>query len=312
MPMRRRVMVRQPARAQAALRHPASRLGAGGVVRVAALLVAACFFAIPLVWLILAPTKTDDQLVSLNPLAVGTPAQIWTAWQHLLLYNDREMLTWAKNSVVYSLSSLLLTLGLCLPAGYALAIARFTGRKAILLLTLLAMIMPGAALILPLYLEVNAAHLINTALSVILPSAFYPLGVYLSFIYFSTSMPRELLYAGRVDGCSEVGLFGHIALPLAKPIASLIAFFAFVGSWNNYMLPWVMLSDDTKFNLPVGLAALISGTPALNPAQGGSQIPILRPEVALAGIIVVLPIVVVLMFSQRFVKAGLLVGAEKG
>jgi multiple sugar transport system permease protein len=280
--------------------------------RVAALLALAAFLLVPLIWLVLAPTKTDSQLTSTNPLAFGSFNQVGVTWSHLLLYNDREILTWAVNSVEYVAATLLLTIAVCLPAGYVLATAQFRWRRPILLLTLVAMIMPSSALVLPLFLEINAVHMLNTAYSVILPSALYPFGVYLTFIYFATSLPRELLSAGRIDGCTEVRLFWHVALPLAKPMVGLVAFFSFVNNWNNYFLPFVMLTDDTKFNLPVGLEALISGTPALHPALGGSELPIYRPEAALAGLIVVAPIVLVFLFSQRFVVAGMLSGAEKG
>jgi len=279
---------------------------------VAVLLLFALFFGLPLIWLLLAPTKSDSALVGSNPLSFGSFAQLGTAWSDLLLYNDKEILTWAANSVYYAGASLVLTVLACLPAGYALAVARFPGRRLLLVVTLLTMIMPGSATVLPLFLEVNAVHQLNTPLSVILPSAFFPFGVYLAYIYFATSLPRELLAAGRIDGASELRLFWSIALPLAKPILGLIAFFSFVGNWNNFFLPYVMLSDDSKYNLPVGLQALIANSPALHPALGGSDLPIRRPEAALAGLIVVVPILIVFLFSQRYVVAGMLAGAEKG
>lgn len=278
----------------------------------AVLLLFALFFGLPLIWLLLAPTKSDSALVGSNPLSFGSFAQLGTAWSDLLLYNDKEILTWAANSVYYAGASLVLTVLACLPAGYALAVARFPGRRLLLVVTLLTMIMPGSATVLPLFLEVNAVHQLNTPLSVILPSAFFPFGVYLAYIYFATSLPRELLAAGRIDGASELRLFWSIALPLAKPILGLIAFFSFVGNWNNFFLPYVMLSDDSKYNLPVGLQALIANSPALHPALGGSDLPIRRPEAALAGLIVVVPILIVFLFSQRYVVAGMLAGAEKG
>jgi multiple sugar transport system permease protein len=299
-----------PARASRARLTPVAALLEGA--RLAILLLFAAFFLVPLIWLILAPTKSDHDLITWNPLAFGSIGQVGTTWSHLLLYNDREILTWATNSVIYVAATLLIAVLISLPAGYALATARFHGRSTILVLTLIGMITPASALVLPLFMEINAVHLVNTYLSVILPSALFPFGVYLSFIYFATSLPRELLSAGRIDGCAETGLFWHVALPLAKPMVGLVAFFSFVGNWNNYFLPFVMLTDDLKYNLPVGLEALIAGTPALHPTLGGSQLPIYRPEAALAGLIVVVPIIVVFVFSQRFVVAGMLSGAEKG
>jgi multiple sugar transport system permease protein len=233
------------------------------------------------------------------------------AWRHLTDYQDGVLFQWLVNSVLYSVGSLAVTLVTALMAGYALATFRIPGRRLILVLTLIAMIVPPTALVLPLFLEINAVHLTNTALSVILPASFYPFGVYLAFIYFSTSLPRELLEAARMDGCTEVGLFRRVALPLAKPLIGLLAFFSFVANWNNYFLPYVMLSDQSAFNLPVGLGALIAGTPALNPSAGGSFMPITRPEVALAGLIVVAPIAVIFLFAQRYLVRGILAGSVK-
>lgn len=284
-------------------------LGSG--VRLLVLLVFALFFGVPLLWLLLAPTKTAAQFHTLPPLAPGNPAYIAVAWDHLLSFNKGEILLWIRNSLFYSCSALLISVVLCLLAGYGLATREFAGRKATLLITLIAMIVPSSALVLPLFLEINALQLYGTAWSVILPMSFYPFGVYLAYIYFSTTLPPNLLAAGRVDGCSEIQLFTRIALPLATPLIALLAFFNFVDNWNNYFLPFVMLSDDTTYNLPVGLSALIAGTPAIHPAYGGSYVPIYQGEVALAGIITILPILVVFLFSQRFLITGILSGAQK-
>jgi multiple sugar transport system permease protein len=272
----------------------------------------AIYCLVPLLWLLLAPTKTDAQLVNGNPLAFGSLEQFATAWSHLVDYGDGVLFRWMINSVVYVAVTLLITVITSLLAGYALATTRVRGRRAILVLTLIAMIVPPTALVLPLFLEINAVQLTNTALSVILPASFYPFGVYLAFIYFSTSLPRELIEAVRIDGCSEIQVFRYLALPLAKPLVGLLAFFSFVGNWSNYFLPYVMLSDESVYTLPVGLGALIAGTPALTPSQGGSHLPITRPEVALAGLIVVVPIAFTFVVCQRFLARGILAGSVKG
>jgi multiple sugar transport system permease protein len=173
------------------------------------------------------------------------------------------------------------------------------------------MVLPATAVVLPLFLEINTLHLTNTAASVILPAAFYPFGVYLTFIYFATSLPKELLEAARIDGCTEVRLFVHIALPLAKPVVALAAFFSFIANWNNFFLPYVMLSEDDKYNLPVGLGVLMASTPAIKPV-GGTNLPITYPEAAMAGLIVVLPVALLFLFFQRYLVRGILSGATKG
>jgi multiple sugar transport system permease protein len=271
----------------------------------------AVFCLVPLVWLVLAPTKTDRQMVEQAPLSFGSLDRAVQAWQHLADYNNGVIYHWMLNSVVYSVSTVALSVAAALPAAYALATMRFIGRKLILTITLLAMVLPATAVVLPLFLQINALHLTNTALSVILPSAFFPFGVYLAYVYFVTSLPKELLEAARIDGCGELGVFFRVALPLARPAVGLLVFFSFVASWTNYFLPYVMLSDDSMYNLPVGLGALIASTPALNPAAGGSQLPITYPEAALAGLIVVVPIAVLFLFFQRFLVRGLLSGSAK-
>ncbi|WP_345763054.1 carbohydrate ABC transporter permease [Diaminobutyricibacter sp. McL0608] len=287
------------------------RVGALTVVRWLVLYGFAIFCVVPLVWLLLAPSKNDAELVA-NPLSFGSLDRVVLSWQHLADYNGGAMFEWMLNSVVYAFVPLVITVVISLLAAYALATMRFRGRKMILMATLLAMVLPAAALVLPLFLELNAVHLINTAWSVILPASFFPFGVYLAFVYFATSLPNELLEAARIDGCSEVGVFMRVALPLAKPVIALLAFFSFVANWNNYFLPYVMLTDDSKFNLPVGLGTLISSTPALAPTKGGSLLPITYPEAAMAGLIVVVPVAILFLFFQRFLIRGILSGSSKG
>jgi multiple sugar transport system permease protein len=271
----------------------------------------AVFCVIPLIWLVLAPTNTDAQLLDGGPMSFGSWDRLALAWQHLADYNDGVMYKWMLNSVYYTIVPLIVSVVVALLAGYALATMRFHGRKLILLITLIAMVLPATAVVLPLFLEINAVHLTNTAASVILPASFYPFGVYLTFIYFATSLPKELLEAARIDGCSEVKLFLHIALPLAKPVVALVAFFSFVTQWNNYFLPYVMLSEDAKYNLPVGLGSLLASTPAIK-TTGGTFLPITHPEGALAGLIVVAPVALLFLFFQRFLVRGILTGSTKG
>jgi multiple sugar transport system permease protein len=287
------------------------RVSPGMALRAVVMFGFAVFCVVPLLWLLLAPTKTDKQIQEDNPLSFGSFHEMGVAWGHLADYNDGVMYKWMLNSVYYTLAPLVVSVAVALLAGYALATMTFRGRKLILIATLLAMVLPPTAVVLPLFLEINAVHLTNTAASVILPASFYPFGVYLAFIYFATSLPKEILEAARIDGCSEVRTFLHVALPLAKPVISLVAFFSFVANWNNYFLPYVMLSEESKYNLPVGLGTLMSSSPAMTRA-GGTILPINYPEVALAGLIVVVPVALLFIFFQRFLVGGVLSGATKG
>ncbi|MFJ9755523.1 carbohydrate ABC transporter permease [Streptomyces sp. NPDC101149] len=268
------------------------------------------FFVLPVIWLLLAPSKTAGQIVHDNPLSFGSFSRIGDAWRHLFSFENGAVLTWLRNSAVYAGGSLVLTLLTSVPAGYALALTRFRGRKALLAITLVTMIMPSATLVLPIFLELNKFHLIGTAWSVILPFSFYPFGVYLVYIYFATSMPRDLLAAARIDGCSEWQLFIRIALPLAKPVIGLVAFFSFVGNWNNFFLPYLVLPNSDEFPIQVGLNQLLSSTPSFNPVAGAG-LDITIPELALAIVIAILPVLVLFLFSQRALVSGMLAGATK-
>ncbi|MEU1415549.1 carbohydrate ABC transporter permease [Streptomyces sp. NPDC005731] len=268
------------------------------------------FFVLPVIWLLLAPSKTAGQIVHDNPLSFGSFSRIGDAWRHLFSFENGAVLTWLRNSAVYAGGSLVLTLLTSVPAGYALALTRFRGRKALLAITLVTMIMPSATLVLPIFLELNKFHLIGTAWSVILPFSFYPFGVYLVYIYFATSMPRDLLAAARIDGCSEWQLFIRIALPLAKPVIGLVAFFSFVGNWNNFFLPYLVLPNSDEFPIQVGLNQLLSSTPSFNPVAGAG-LDITIPELALAIVIAIVPVLVLFLFSQRALVSGMLAGATK-
>jgi multiple sugar transport system permease protein len=274
----------------------------------------AVFFAVPLLWLVLAPTKSDGALVTAGPFSFGSIHQVALAWQHLDAFSDHIYRAWIGNSLVYALGATAIVLVTAIPAGYGLALSSFPGRGLVLQTTLVVMIMPAAALVLPIFLELDALHLIGSVLSVILPFSFFPFGVYLAYIYYSTALPSDLLDAARIDGCGEWATFRRIALPLAKPVVALVFFFSFVSDWNNFFLPFAVLADSSQYPIQVGLSQLLSSTPAFNPAVGGGgqQVDIFRPELALATLIAVLPIAVVFIVSQRALVRGLVAGAVRG
>jgi multiple sugar transport system permease protein len=282
-------------------------------LRLAILTIFAIFFIGPVVWLILAPTKSDAALVTNNPFSFGDFHHVALAWRHLNAYSDHIYRRWIANTLYYALSATAITLVAAVPAGYGLAVGKFPGRKLILSLTLVAMIMPGAALVLPIFLELNAVHLIGSSLSVILPFAFFPFGVYLAYIYYLTALPKDLLDAARVDGAGELETFIRVALPLAKPVVALVFFFSFVSDWNNFFLPYVVLADSNQYPITVGLSDLLASTPSFNPAVGGGgqSVNIFKPELALATLIAVVPIAIVFVFSQRALVRGLVSGAVK-
>jgi multiple sugar transport system permease protein len=267
------------------------------------------FFVVPVLWLLLAATKTDEQLVHGNPLSFGSWSALRRNWDALTSYQGDAIFLWLRNSALYSFIALAITLCVTIPAGYALAMTEFRGRRTVLVATLVVMLMPNATLVVPLFLEVNAVHLVGSMWSIILPYSFYPFGVYLTYIYFSTAMPKELLAAAKLDGCSEFGAFRRIALPLAAPVVALVGFFSFVANWTNYFLPYVLLPESDQFPVQVGLGTLLNNVPQFNPTVGSLEVQ--RPELALATLLAITPVLVVFLFSQRFLVAGMLAGATR-
>jgi multiple sugar transport system permease protein len=288
--------------------------GLGYILRLIILLVFAIYFVAPVLWLILAPSKDQFAITGLNPLAFGSWETVLKSWQNINAYQHGEIWLWFRNSIVYVLSSLLIGLAISIPAGYILAIARFPGRKLLLWLTLITMLLPPSAMVLPLFLELNLVHLINTAWAVILPACFFPFGVYLAYVYYGTTLPMDLLDAAHVDGCSEWGFFRHIALPLAKPLIGLLAFINFNANWNNFFSPYVMLNNDKLYNLPVGLANMIASTSAIKPGFNTTpgMLKFQQADAAMAALIMIVPVVIVFLFSQRYVISGALTGSVKG
>jgi multiple sugar transport system permease protein len=287
-----------------------SRLG-GTAGRNVLLVAVVLFFGLPMLWLLLAPSKSAPELTADGPLSFGSTTGYVEASRHLLDYSNGILGRWFVNSAVYSLGSVVLGLATAVPAGYALATFRFPGRSVLLFLTLVLMIVPPAALILPLYLEMSALQLTNTPWSVILPLSFYPFGVYIVFLFTASTMPESIIEAARLDGCGEWGIFGRIFLPLARPAVVMVAFFAFVASWNAFFLPYIMLSSQELATMQTGLQLLVANTGAVT-GINFTGLPIKAPEVALAAIVSVLPILLIFAFAQRHLVAGQTAAAEKG
>jgi multiple sugar transport system permease protein len=256
--------------------------------------VAFCFFGVPLLWLVLATTKNYYQLETQFPLSPGSWAGLLANWNQLMGFQGGVFLVWIRNSALYSVSALCLTLLVSIPAGYALALTRFRLKRQLLAATLVVMLMPTTALVLPTFLELNSVGLVGNPLAVILPFSFFPFGVYLTYIHFSTSVPRDLLAAARIDGCSELRVFTQIALPLALPIIALIGFFSFVQDWTNYFLPFVVLPSSDGYPVQIGLSLLG------------------RPSLPLATVLTAIPVAGLFFVFGRFVLTGRTAGALAG
>lgn len=273
------------------------------------------FFAVislvPMAWLLLAPSKTDEQVVNNAPLSFGSFKGYLTAWNNLRFFDNGVIQQWVVNSVVFNLAIVIIATATASLAGFVLSASRIRFKRVWLISTLIMMLIPPVALVVPLFVLMDQVGLVDNPLSVILISSLYPFGTFLSYIYYSTTIPPELYESARLDGCTDWQLYSKIALPLSGALISLLAFFAFIGNWANYFLPYILLYSSENYTLPLGLGFLFNSTPAINPGVGATSVPIYKPEIALAGVLVALPILIVFLLSQRRLVKGMLAGSIK-
>lgn len=288
-----------------------ARSGVSQLVKWIVLLGFAVFSVIPMTWMILAPSKSQPELQQNPPLSFGSFEGYINAWNNLALFQEARILDWLWNSVWYSAIQVSVATFVAMLAGYALAATKIPLQKPLLILTLIAMIVPQVAFVLPMFIQVTQMGIFNTAWAIILPGTFYPFGVFLAYIYFTTTIPKELYDAAKVDGAGEWGTFFRVAAPLSTGLVGMLAFFSFQANWINFFLPYMVVSKGELLTLPVGMGVLFSQTPAINPGVGATDLPIRGPEVALAGLIATIPILIVFLLSSRLLVRGVLAGSVK-
>ena len=273
------------------------------------------FFAIvsiiPMIWLLLAPSKEDADITNRHSLAFGSFGNYVKAWNNLQFFDNGVMFTWVVNSLWYTASIVVLATVTASMAGFVLSASNIRFKRSFLISTLITMLVPPMALVVPIFVLMDAISLMDKPIAVILVSSLYPFGVFLSYIYYTTTIPKELYESARLDGCNDFRLFTRIAVPLSWPLISLLAFFAFIGNWANYFLPYILLPSSENFTLPIGLGFLFYSTPAINPGVGATSVPIYKPEIALAGVLIAVPIMIIFLISQKRLVRGMLAGSIK-
>ena len=265
---------------------------------------------IPVLWMTIAPSKDRFQLITLAPLKFGSIESYLTRWRNLMVYDDGVIIRWMENSFWYTIAIVSLSTTMSLLGGFALGVKNFRFKRQILISTMIAMMLPGVALVLPLFVWVDKLRLTDTELGLILASSLYPFGVFLSYIHFSTVIPRELYEAAKIDGCGYFKIFRKVALPVSKSLAGIVAFFSFLGAWNSFFLPQVFILSGEKHPLSSGLVVLFTNVKAFCGCEP-SLLPIFRSEIALSALILITPTIYLFMFAQRFLSRGMLAGSVK-
>ncbi len=263
------------------------------------------YFIMPLFWLIVSSTKTNSDLFTTFGLWFSAGFNLFTNIHDVFARDGGVYREWLWNTAYYAVCSAVGSAMIATLAGYTFAKFRFPGRQIVFAMVLGSILIPLTALAVPTYLLLSNIGLINTPLAVILPSLVNPFGVYLMRIYTAQALPDELLDAARVDGANEFRIFVSVVLRIVAPGFVTVLLFSFVGTWNNYFLPLLVLSKPDFYPLTVGLASWND----LAGAGGGSQI--LYSIVLTGALIAIVPLIAAFLLLQRYWQSGLTFGGVK-
>ncbi|MCA5891852.1 carbohydrate ABC transporter permease [Isoptericola sp. NEAU-Y5] len=264
------------------------------------LLLGALYCLLPVVWVVVASTKSGSELFSTFTFAPST--HLLDNVADLDAYRDGLFWRWMANTALYAGVGALLSTLVSAMAGYGLAKYTFAGKNTVFNLLLAGVLVPAIVLAIPQYLLLAELELTNTYWSVLLPSIVSPYGIYLARIYAGASVPDEIVEAARTDGAGESRTFFQVAVPMMVPGLVTVFLFQFVAIWNNFMLPYIMLGDDRLFPITVGLSGLLN--------QGASQ-PALYTLVITGALLSIIPLVALFLTLQRFWRVDLAAGAVK-
>lgn len=264
------------------------------------LLVGAAYCLLPVAWVLVAATKSGSTLFTSFTFAPG--AALADNIADLSAYREGVFWRWVANTALYAGLGGLASAAVSGLSGYTLAKYRFAGQRVIFNTLLAGVLVPGIVLAIPQYLLLAKVGMTDTYWSVLLPSVVSPYGIYLARIYAAAAVPDSVIEAARVDGAGEFRTFRAVALPMMVPGLITVFLFQFVAIWNNFLLPFVMLSDDRKFPVTVGLYTLLNQ---------GSTVPALYSLVITGSLLSIVPLVALFLSLQRYWRIDLISGSVK-
>jgi ABC-type glycerol-3-phosphate transport system permease component len=264
------------------------------------LLALAAVVVTPFLWLVSAAFKQQEDMFT----------SLFLPWDRLgdltlenfrLLFSREPYLRWLLNSLFLASAQTVLVVTFSTLGGFALAKYRFAGRRPLMGVMLLTMLLPYPVLLPGAWELVQRLGLVDSYFAVLLPGSVSAFGMFL-FMQAMKSVPDELLQAARVDGCSELRVWWEIALPVVRPMIGAYTLLSFLAAWNGWLWPQVVLQDEARYTLPIGLAGMI-GLAEYETRYG----------VLMAGtLLAVLPVLALFVALQRDFIAGLTRGAVKG
>ena len=266
------------------------------------LLVGALYCILPVVWIVIASTKTNSELFSTRPFTPAFHGGFITNMRALFSYENGIFFRWALNSVIYAVGGATLSTIVCGCAGYALGKYRFPGSVSLFRLIVAAVLLPQIMLAIPQFLLLAKFGLTDNYASVLLPQLVSPFAIYLCKIYAEASVDDQVLEAARVDGASEWRIFASIGARLLSPALVTVFLLQFIGIWNNFLLPYVMLNRDQLFPVTEGLYGLLIIT-------GGQAA---QYSIVIAGVLVsIVPLAILFLSLQRYWRVDLISGGVK-
>nr|WP_242664569.1 carbohydrate ABC transporter permease [Plantibacter sp. VKM Ac-1784] len=266
------------------------------------LVVVAVYFLVPVYWVVIAATKSTEDLFGSNGFLLGSEFSLWSNLHEVLIYDGGIFVRWFGNSVLYAGVGALIATYLAAAGGYALAKYRFRGRNLVFGTILGGVLVPGTATALPLFLLFSQMGLANTYWSVLLPSLVSPFGLFLCRIYADATIDDSLIEAARIDGASELRIFHTVGLKILTPALVTVFLFQLVGIWNNYFLPLVMLSDSTLYPITLGLN---------NWRSQVDRLPEFYELTTGGALLSIIPLAIAMIVLQRFWRGGLTEGSVK-
>ncbi len=255
---------------------------------------------LPFAWLICATFKTNGDMFTYVLLPWDGLDRI-TFDNYTLLFTTKPFFRWLLNSIFVSCLHTVIVVSLSCLGGFALAKYKFAFKKPLMLMMLTTMVIPGQVLLPSSYELMRGIGWLNSYFAILVPGAVSVFGMFL-FMQAMKAVPDELLQCGRIDGCSELRLWWEVALPTVRPMIGAFTLLSFMGAWNSFLWPQIVLVDPEKYTLPIGLASLI-GLPTDSTPYG----------LLMAGTLLsVLPVVALFFVLQKDFIAGLASGAVKG
>lgn len=256
----------------------------------------AALTAAPLVWMVSASLMPPGGASS---YPIRFIPEIFTLEHYDVLFTRLHLGKYFFNSTLLAFSITFLSLLINSLAGYAFAKFRFPGRDRLFKFLLTALVIPAQVTMLPLFLMLNKMGLINTYWGIIIPGMASIFGIFLIRQY-ALSIPDSLIEAARMDGAGDFRIYWTIILPLCRPILVTLGIFTFMGTWNDFLWPLIVMTDDSMYTLPVALANL-----------SGEHVQ--DTELMMAGsVLTVLPVILVFMVVQRYYIQGIMMGSVKG